>query len=198
MLFYEQTCCHKGRSPFFVSRLPRWTVLLLLVASLAGALPAGLAAEERSSLLERLEELIGIPLTLSQREAIAEASQEMIRALRERQRAFVAGLKERGTIPTAAEKALTPIDGLPFDFDQDALAVIRAAAAEPLTRPQQDTILFLDAEKARGMERIREQYAVTLSGITDMPASLMRELIEPAGPKAPTQETQGAVRFPPE
>ncbi len=179
-----------------MKRTLRRTGVLLLVASIAGAAPAAQAEEEKPPFIEKIEELMGIPVTFAQREAIAEASQEMLRALRERQRAFVAGLRERGTIPTLAEKALTPVDGLPFGFDKEALAVIAAHAAEPPTQMERDTIRYLDEEKARDFGLIREQYAVTLSGITDLPAFMIMELLEPAGTQE--EEAEGAVRFPPE
>ncbi len=154
------------------------------------------AVEQRPPLIVKIEELTGIPVTLTQREAIAEASQEMRRALRERQRAFVAELKKRGTIPTRAQEALTPVDGLPFDFDQDALAVIAEHADEPPDQRERDTIRYLEREKDEDLEGIRAQYATALSGITDLPAHLIRELLGPAGVKEQIGETEGAVRFP--
>ncbi len=173
---------------FFFSFLVVMTCFLQAVASEAQA------AEGKAPLIEKIEELKGIPVTLAQREAIAEASQEMIRACARRQRALVAALKEHNSLPAPAEEALMPVDGLPFDFDKDALAVIEAHAAEPLGQSERDTIRYLDEEKGRDLGRIREEYAVTLSGIVDLPGSMIMEALAPA--VAQEEEAGDARRYP--
>ncbi len=172
--------------------------LFSFLVVMACFLQVGAAREEvagkKPPLIEKIEEIKGIPLTLTQREAIAEAAQEMMRACARRQRALVAALKERGIIPTPAGEALTPVDGLPFDFDKEALAVIEAHAAEPLEQLERDTIRYLDEEKGRDLDRIREAYAAALSGIVDLSGSLIMEVLGPA--EAQTDKTAGTRRYP--
>jgi len=169
-----------------------WMGCVLAGITLAGALPVS-AQERKPPLIEKIEELTGLSVTQAQREAIAEASQAMIRAMWRCQKAFVAALKERGTIPTLAEEALTPVEGLPFDFDQDALEVITEYAAEPPDQIDRDTIRYLEREKDRGIDAIRAEYATALSGLTDLPAFMIMDILDPP-PEKPREE--GAVRFP--
>lgn len=171
-----------------------FSFLVVMTCFLQAAAAEEQAAEEKPPLIEKIEEIKGIPLTLTQREAVAEAAQEMIRACARRQRALVAALKEHGIIPTLAEEALTPVDGLPFDFDKEALAVIEAHAAEPLEQLERDTIRHLDEEKGRDLDWIREAYAAALSGIVDLPGSLIMEVLEPA--EAQEGEAAGTRRYP--
>ncbi|MGE5280039.1 MAG: hypothetical protein ACM3L6_04770 [Deltaproteobacteria bacterium] len=161
---------------------------LLPVAALFLAATAAAGQEVRPALIEKIEAATGIPVTQAQREAIAAAAHTLLRAMGQRQRQFIAALKERGTIPAAAEEALTPTDGLPFDFDQDALAVIAQSAEEPPDQPagdalidqgERDTIRFLDAARRRDIARLRRDYARALSGITDLPASSLTDMLTP-------------------
>ena len=162
---------------------------------LAGAAVGPASGEEgEPPLIEKIEALTGLQVTQNQREAIADVSMKMLRALRARQRAFVAALKGRGTIPTLAEEALTPVDGLPFDFDQDALAVIAEHAAEPPDQLERDTIRYLDAQRGVDVERIRHEHAQALSGITDLPALMITDILYAPEEEEGTQE--GAVRYP--
>jgi hypothetical protein len=168
-------------------RMGRLSAGMILAGALVVSsrlLSAAAENETRPPLIEKIESLTGIPVTQYQREAIARVSGEARRRMVERQRAFVAALRERGTIPGRAERALTPIDGLPFDFDRDALAVICAFAEEPPEQAERDTIRILDAQRRRDLARIRQEHAEALSGITDLPADTLRQILEDGSPKA--------------
>ena len=163
--------------------LRKLSVALLLAATFLTLTALADDAPRRTtgnSLVARLETKLGKALTDTQRQKIAEASQESAEKLKALQAEFVQKIAKAVKLPEADIQPMLPkIGESNAGFDKNMIPKLETKLGRKLTADELTAIRAADDAKKSAMKPVQQKFAARLAGIT----GLKVEDIQPMLPK---------------
>ncbi len=149
-------------------RFPALSLLFLFV--LCGRIDSA-GAQDRPPLIQKIEERLGIPLTMTQREALAAASRDLAQARRQAATEYVRDAAGLFGFGEDFIKEAMPAPGLPVSsVEANVARIAQERLAEELSWDQTKALEAAALKRRSAVLGAQALYASRVSGVTDIPS----------------------------